>query len=91
MRLLLVLGCWGRTNDGLIVCGGVANDVLDITAPSDRNVSIADYLDTNFHMLKKPLYGNAHNVIYNIQEKFGEVGAPVFPEAYYRRLEEFCT
>jgi hypothetical protein len=90
MRVVLVFGCWGREKDGFVSCGGVTNDILDITAGSERNTAIAEYLDSHFSMFDRPLYNNVHTVLWNLQEKFGVKGNPVFEEKKFKRMEEFC-
>jgi hypothetical protein len=90
MKVLLTLGCWGRIEEGFIICNGVTNQVLDITKNSERNVSIKDYLDSHFRLFDRPLYNNVHTAIWNIQDKFSIKGNPVFNNYLFRRIEEFC-
>lgn len=90
MKILLVLGCWGREQDGFVMCGGIINRIYDLTKGSERNVSIADYLDTNFKIFDKPIYNNVHTVLWNIQDKFSVKGDSVFKEKTFKQLEEFC-
>lgn len=91
MRVFLVLGCWGREYDGFKICGGVSNSILDITKNSERNVAIAQYLDSHFKLFDKPLYNNVHTAIWNIQDKFSTKGKPVFQDIVFRSMEEFCV
>lgn len=91
MRLCLVLGCWGRKHGDFQMCRGAENEILDIGAGTDRNTAIADHLDSVYRLFDKPLYNNVHTALYSIQEKFSQMGNPVFPEDQYRRLEEFCV
>jgi len=90
MRVTLVLGCWGRKEYGLKSCNGVENVVLDITKSSERNVAIAQYLDSHYRMFDKPLYTNVHTAIFGVQEKFSIKGKPVFEEKFFKMIEEFC-
>jgi len=91
MRVTLILGCWGRADFGLKTCNGVENIILDITNNSERNISIAQYLDTHYKLFDKPLYNNVHTVIFNIQDKFSIKGKPVFDRNFFKVLEEFCV
>jgi len=90
MKVILVLGCWGNQNNGLCLCSGIENEILDLTLKTERNKEIVDYLDINFKICDRPLYNNIHTAIWNIQEKFSEKGNNVFKEPYFKSLEEFC-
>jgi hypothetical protein len=90
MKIILVLGCWGRENYEVISCPGVSNEILDLTKSNDKNLSIQNYLDTHFKLFDRPLYNNVHTAVWNIQEKFSERGKPVIPELKFKFIEEFC-
>jgi len=90
MKVFLSLGCWGRTEEKFAICNGVTNQILDITKKSDRNISIAKYLDSHFKLFDRPLYNNVHTAIWNIQELFSIKGNPVFNDHFFKRMEEFC-
>jgi len=47
MKVILVLGCWGNQNNGLCLCSGIENEILDLTLKTERNKEIVDYLDIN--------------------------------------------
>ena len=91
MKIILVLGCWGRVEDDFTTCGSVSNQILNLTKDSSRNADISTYLDSNFKLFDKPIYSNIHTAIWNIQEKFSIRGKPVFDERVFRRMEEFCV
>ncbi len=90
MKIILVLGCWGREYHGFSLCGAVKNNILDITKSSERNLKISEYLDSNFKIFDKPLYNNVHTAIWNIQDRFSIRGDPVFQDIVFRSMEEFC-
>lgn len=90
MKILLILGCWGRKEGAFTICEGVSNQILDLTAQSERNVDISNYLDSNFQLFDRPLYNNVHTAIWNVQEKFSIRGKPVFEERVFLGMEEFC-
>lgn len=90
MKIVLVLGCWGRKDNGFVSCKGVTNNILDLTKSSERNRSIKDYLDRCYQLFDKPLYNNVHTAIYNINEKFSTVVDKVFPDTLYQHMEAFC-
>lgn len=90
MKIALILGCWGREKDDFVSCSGIANEILDLTDNSKRNVKIKDYLDSHFKLFDRPLYNNVHTAVWNVQERFSEKGDPVIPEIKFRYIEEFC-
>lgn len=90
MKLLLILGCWGRKQKEFVCCPGVVNEILDLSKNSSLNIKIKNYLDTNFRMFDRPLYNNVHTAIWNVQDKFSEKGKPVIKEDMFRYIEEFC-
>jgi len=90
MKVILMLGCWGREDFGLKKCSGVENEILDITKNSERNVEMAQYLDSHYKLFDKPLYSNIHTAIFNLQDKFSIKGKPVFEEKFFKMIEEFC-
>ncbi len=90
MKIVLILGCWGREREGFVACPSISNEILDLTKNSQRNVKIKDYLDSHFKLFDRPLYNNVHTAVWNVQEKFSEKGNPVIPEVKFRYIEEFC-
>ena len=90
MKIILILGCWGREYGGFKICGGVQNELLDLAKSSERNQKISEYLDSHFKLFDKPLYNNIHTAIWNIQDKFSVKGNPVFQDIVFRSMEEFC-
>jgi hypothetical protein len=90
MLIKLILGCWGRSHMDFIMCPSVMNEIIDLTKNNNVNIEIKNYLDNDFKLFDKPLYNNVHTCIWNIQNKFGEKGKPIFQEILFRYIEEFC-
>ncbi|MFA5048389.1 MAG: hypothetical protein WC516_05210 [Patescibacteria group bacterium] len=90
MNVILCIGCWGRIEEEFCSCSGINNKILDLSKDTDRNIQIANYLDTIYRLFDKPLYNNVHTAVWNIQEKFSEKGKPVFKETLFKRIEDFC-
>lgn len=88
--VVLILGCWGRELDGLTICSGVSNRLLNIAPPTEKNKKIADILDGTYGLFDKPLYNNIHTALFSIQDKVSELNNPVFKPKYYKAIEEFC-
>lgn len=91
MRVVLVLGCWGRKHGEFQMCRGVENEILDITAGSERNAAIAKRLDEVYHLFDRPLHNNVHTALFGLQDTFSEEGRPLFPRDFFAGLETFCT
>lgn len=89
MNILLKFGCWGREHNGLMLCAGVSNTLMDLTKQTERNREISNYLDT-MGLYDRPVYGNIHTIIFRLQNDFSVKGNVLFEEAIYKTLEEFC-
>ena len=89
MRTVLILGCWGRTDEGFCTCNGVSNHILDVGVKSEQIKRVSDYLDA-LYLYDKPLYNNIHTILFNIQDRFSEKTRPIFKESIFRKIEEFC-
>lgn len=85
MKRFLKLGCWGYKREGLVVCQGVENTVLDLTKSTENNLDVIKLLDDNYKLVRKPLYSNIHTALFKIQDRYGP-----FNEIYFRVIEEFC-
>jgi len=90
MRIILVLGCWGRKHGDIQMCCGVENEILDITEGTDLNRAIAKRLDDVYRLFDRPLYNNVHTVLFGLQESFSERGKPLFPHDLFGHFEAFC-
>jgi hypothetical protein len=73
------------------MCGGVENEILDLTEGSEMNTTVANHLDSIYHLFDKPLYSNVHTALYSLQDKLAKDGRAVFTDEQYRRLEAFCV
>lgn len=91
MKIVLVLGCWGRKHDEFQMCGGVENEILDISDSTERNIAISKHIDEVYHLFDKPMYNNVHTALFGIQENFSQAGKPVFKGELYAQLEAFCA
>lgn len=87
---MLVLGCWGRSEEDFCTCNGVSNQILDLSIKSEQIRRVSDYLDDVLKLYDKPLYNNIHTVLFNIQDKFSEKTRPIFKESVFRYMEDFC-
>jgi len=85
------MGCWGLRTSGVTLCSSCENEILDLSADTERNIAIAEYLDSHYGLFDRPLYNNVHTAVFNIQEKFSKKGSPVFTKDTFAALERFCV
>jgi len=90
MRVILVLGCWGRKHGEFQMCRSVENEILDLTDGGEMRVAVVNHLDSVYHLFDKPLYSNVHTALYSLQDKLAKDGRTVFQADQYRLLEAFC-
>ena len=90
MKTMLVLGCWGRTEEDFCTCNGVSNQILEVSIQSEQIRKVSNYLDSILNLYNRPLYNNIHTALFNIQDKFSEKTRPIFKESVFRRMEDFC-
>lgn len=89
MKLYLILGCWGRKENDFISCSSVLNKILDLTAQTETNRKIIDFLDNNYRLCDKPLYSNIHTALFSIQNEFSQLNNPIFDKSKFYKIEEF--
>lgn len=90
MKLYLILGCWGRDEEGFKSCSSIQNKILELTNQTERNREIIDFLDDNYKLIDKPLYSNVHTVLFSVQDTFSHKGKPVFDKVLFHKIEDFC-
>ena len=90
MKLFLILGCWGREENGFIICKGIENIIIDLTKKTTQNIQIVDFLDSKYFLFDRPLYNNVHTALWNLQEKCSQKGHLVFSSELFKYMEEFC-
>jgi len=91
-NLYLVMGCWGRQDDGFISCPSVENRILHIHSGLENYDAIMDYLDS-VRLFDRPLYDNnaIRHLIYNMQDKYLEQLRPIWNPKRYDLLEKFIV
>lgn len=89
-ELYIVLGCFGRSDDGFISCGGLRNRILHLH-PSDPNyTAIMDFLDGMQLFDRLMLDFNAvRRFVYNMQERFSYSTQKLWSEKMYHIYEKF--
>lgn len=89
-HLYLVLGCFGRIEDGFISCGGIQNRILEITDKLYNYVGLLDYLD-NCRLFDRPIfdYNAIRNFTSHIQDKFDQPTRKLFSAKQFQLYQKF--
>lgn len=74
--LYLVLGCFGRVDDGFVSCACCENKILKLDPRLDNYNGIIEYLDT-CRLFDKPTFDfNAiRHVVHNMQDRFDQIAS----------------
>jgi hypothetical protein len=75
-ELYLILGCFGRQDNGFVSCASVENRILKITSATEHYNDIMGYLDT-CRLFDKPMFEMQaiRHFIFNMRERYDQVGA----------------
>ncbi len=89
-ELYIVLGCFGRTDDGFVSCSGICNHILHIM-PSDCNYSeIMDFLD-NMQIFDRIMldYNSVRHLVFNLQDRFTLPTQKLWSEKMFLLYQKF--
>ncbi len=86
----LILGCFGRTEDGFTLCSGTENRVLKLDSALVESEKIWAYLD-GVQLLDKPMlnFNAIKHLIFNLQDKFDQKTKNLWTQTEFRRIERF--
>lgn len=89
-RLYLILGCFGRIDDGFISCNSIENRILLLNNKLDCYNDIISYFES-IRLFDKPLFdGNGvKNCIYQMQNRFDQKVRRLWTEKEFRLYENF--
>jgi hypothetical protein len=86
----LVLGCFGRVEDGFILCPSTENRILKLDDTLNDFDDMCDYLESIGLFDRQMLDGNAiRHLVYNLQERFDQKVRRLWSEQQYHMLERF--
>ena len=89
-ELYIVLGCFGRTDDGFISCSGCRNVILSLSPSHHFYGEMMDYLDS-LQLFDKPLL-NANAIrhfVFNMQDKFVLPNNNLWSEKMFHLYQKF--
>lgn len=89
--LYLILGCWGRNDDGFVSCPSVSNPILHIHKNLEDYNDISRFLKSVGLADKRVMdYNAARNVIFALQRDYRMKGPQTFwTERQFRIIENF--
>ena len=86
----LVLGCFGRTDDGFVSCPSIENRILKL---DDSLVYLDDMMDyfESVQLFDKPMldWNAICHLVYNLQDRFDQKIKRLWTEKEYHLLERF--
>ncbi|MDP2683529.1 MAG: hypothetical protein Q8P20_00580 [bacterium] len=88
--IYIVLGCFGRTDDGFVNCSGINNVILTI-GPSDYHYSaMMDYFDI-LQLFDRQImnYNTVRHFVHNMQEKFDLPSKRLWSEKMFLLYQKF--
>ena len=91
-NVYLVLGCYGRTEDGFVLCPSAENRILKLDETLESYEDIVNYIDS-VRLFDKPLLDNnaIRHFIYNLQDRYNQKIRRLWSEREYHLLERFVN
>lgn len=86
----LILGCYGRTENGFILCSSVQNRILKIDDSLVKANDIISYFDA-VKLFDRPMLdqNSIRHLIYNIQERYDQKFKRIWTDHEFHILERF--
>lgn len=92
--LYLILGCFGRNDDGFVSCASCENKILKVDVRLDKYKEIMDYLET-CRLFDRPIfeYSTIAHFIKNMQDRYDQiaVGRRLWSEKQYNLYLKFIA
>lgn len=88
--LYVILGCYGREDDGFVSCSGTKNKILKIYPELENGPELLNYIES-LRLFQKPLsdYNAVRRMMFNIQDKYYQNLKPIWSEKQFRLIENF--
>jgi len=91
-RLYLVLGCFGRKENGFVLCPSTENRILPISESISNFEKLLNYLNQVKLFDKQMLDNNGiRNFIFNLQDKYDEKIKRLWNDHEYNLIERFMN
>ena len=86
----LVLGCYGRTENGFVLCSSTQNRILELDDGLVNVEGVTDYFEAVKLFDRPMLDQNAiRHLIYNLQDRFDQKFKRMWTDHEYHLLERF--
>jgi hypothetical protein len=89
-RAYLVLGCYGRTENGFILCPSVQNRIMKLDDSLVNIDGVTEYLDA-VKLFDRPMLdqNSIRHLVYNLQDRFDNKFKRMWSDHEYHLLERF--
>lgn len=86
----VILGCYGRADDGFVSCGAIQNVIFKLLPTNPYYSEIMDYFD-NHQLFTKALmdYNGVRHFVFNMQSKFSYPTQKLWSEKMFTLLQKF--
>jgi len=86
----LVLGCYGRVDDGFVLCPSTENRILKLDDTLNDFENLMDYVEA-LQLFDRPMldYNAIKHLVYNLQDRFDQKVRRLWTEKQYHALERF--
>jgi len=86
----IILGCFGRSDDGFVSCKSIENVILTLDPKHPSYNSIMDYLEQCQLFDKSILEYNAiRHFVINLGARFNSISKPLWSEKKYKLYQKF--
>lgn len=88
--LHLVLGCFGRQDDGFVSCSATENTILRLNDQIHNYNEVMDYLD-NCRLFDRPTFefNSVRHIVNYLQERFDQVHKKLWSENKFKTYQSF--
>jgi hypothetical protein len=86
----IVLGCFGRADDGFVSCGSIENVILEVGPSLHCYSDVMEYLD-GCQLFDRPVldYNAVRHFIFNMQSRFDQVVKKLWTEKQFTLYQKF--
>lgn len=91
-ELYVILGCFGRVDDGFVSCTGIENQILGVGKHVEHHNEMMDYFDS-CRLFDRAMfeYSAIRHFVHNLQDRFDQVavGKRLWSEKQYTLYQKF--
>jgi hypothetical protein len=91
-KIDIILGCFGRLEDGFISCRGCENSILEVTPSIDHFDDMMDYFES-CRLFDRPMFEMTpiRHFVFNMQEKYDQlsIGRKLWSEKKFNLYQKF--